>query len=289
MSLVLRPFTLALALLALAVPASAAPAIWEVRDADSRIWLFGSFHLLPEDVVWRTPLFDKAFKQSDKVYFEADVSPQAQTELVAQTYAMGFNLDGTLLSDMLAPAQVDALRAVAQDLGVPMPALLTMKPWLAANTLSVAVMTDMGYDTTRGVEVLLQTELPAERKGYLETGKEQLDILAGAPEQEQIDMLIATTAEIGELPAVLTDMLDAWTEGTPEKFAELFLADLAGYAETFVDRLIFDRNRRWVPALETMLANNEEAFVVVGTGHLVGGDSVVDLLEQAGYSIERLQ
>jgi len=38
-----------------------------------------------------------------------------------------------------------------------------------------------------------------------------------------------------------------------------------------------------------MLASNEENLVIVGAAHLIGGDSVLDLLQAAGYSIERIQ
>jgi uncharacterized protein YbaP (TraB family) len=56
-----------------------------------------------------------------------------------------------------------------------------------------------------------------------------------------------------------------------------------------MDRLITQRNENWVAQIETMLANNEEAFLVVGAGHLVGPTSVVTLLEQKGFSSERVQ
>ena len=41
-------------------PQTAQPALWEVSDPDTTIYLFGTIHLLPEDLQWRTPKLDQA-------------------------------------------------------------------------------------------------------------------------------------------------------------------------------------------------------------------------------------
>ena len=38
----------------------ARPALWEVSDADTKIYLFGTIHLLPSDYQWRTPALNRA-------------------------------------------------------------------------------------------------------------------------------------------------------------------------------------------------------------------------------------
>lgn len=66
--------------------ASAAPAMWEVRDKDSVVYLFGSMHVLRPDVRWRTAAFDRAYAAADKVWFETriDVPPERIQSLVDQ-------------------------------------------------------------------------------------------------------------------------------------------------------------------------------------------------------------
>ena len=77
--------------------------------------------------------------------------------------------------------------------------------------------------------------------------------------------------------------------GTPDELGELFLMEMSGFEEAFLERLIYARNRDWIAPIKGMLASNEENLVIVGAAHLIGGDSVLDLLQAAGYSIERIQ
>lgn len=271
-----------------AVPSIAAPALWEVRDADSAIWLFGSFHVLPEAIEWRTELFDQTLAQADKVVFEADVRASAMSAIGAEAFARGIYTDGRLLTDILDEPLENRLREVAGSLNLPVGSLLAMKPWFAALTISTGATAAVGY-TAEGVEYILQPELAAERQIYLESGAEQLDVLAGATDSEQLAMFEATLAEIDSMAKVLSKMTSHWVKGTPEKLSDLFLVETGAYGEAFLERLIYARNRNWMPKLENLLTENSQAMVVVGAGHLIGEGSVVDLLEKSGYEVVRIQ
>jgi uncharacterized protein YbaP (TraB family) len=50
--------------------------------------------------------------------------------------------------------------------------------------------------------------------------------------------------------------------------------------------LLVDRNRRWMPALESCLSTRR-CFIVVGAAHLVGPDGLVTMLRQRGYRVEQ--
>lgn len=269
-------------------PVAAAPALWEIRDADSAIWLFGSFHVLPEGAEWRTALFDAVLADADRVIFEADVRPAAIAQVGADAFVRGIYVDGTLLTDVMDELLEAQLRMEARALNVPMGMLLAMRPWMAANTITAQALAEHGYDMD-GVEFVVQPELDDARMGFLETGAQQLDVLSSAPEDEQLAMLQATLDQLVILPKTLEKMKSRWLEGTPEKLADLFLMESGGFETAFLDRLIYARNRNWIPPLEAMLADNEENLVIVGAAHLIGDDSVLDLLEQAGYGIERIQ
>ncbi len=266
----------------------AAPALWQVSDGDSKIWLFGSVHLLPPDMDWRTKIFDSTLAAADRVYFETDVGDAMQGTILAKALQLGLNPLGTTLSSQLPKKDVAALRAAIADLDLPVGTIQTMQPWLATTTITTAVIAEAGYDPNSGVDIALQRELPPERKAYFETSEEQLNFLAGAPQDEQVGMLVDTLDTLDALPGLLDDMVDAWAAGTPERMADAFFDDLAGY-DAFTQRLIFDRNKTWAEKIDTMLADNAQDLIVVGAGHLMGDGSVVDLLEKSGFRVKRLQ
>jgi uncharacterized protein YbaP (TraB family) len=272
----------------LVAPAWAAPAMWEIRDEDSAIWLFGSFHILPEGTIWRTELFDSTLADADLVVFEADVRPAAVKQIGAAAFVRGVYVDGTLLTDGLDEATESQLRQKAASIALPMGSIQAMRPWMATNTITLQALASEGY-RAEGVEFVLQPQVPEARLAFLETGEQQLDVLAGAPEDEQVAMLSETLKQLDSLPKLMDKMLGSWEDGTPEELADLFLMEMGGFEKAFLDRLIYARNQNWIMPLEAMLAQNEDNLVIVGAAHLIGDGSVLDLLEQAGYKVERIQ
>jgi len=64
---------------------------------------------------------------------------------------------------------------------------------------------------------------------------------------------------------------------------ESLLNDALREAPALYKRLLTDRNRAWVPAVEKLLQGDRDAIVIVGAGHLVGKESVVELLARKGF------
>jgi uncharacterized protein YbaP (TraB family) len=46
--------------------------------------------------------------------------------------------------------------------------------------------------------------------------------------------------------------------------------------------MLASRNRKWIPRIEALLNDDKNYLVIVGTGHLVGRGSVIELLKKDG-------
>ncbi len=283
----LAPMLTALAGLAVAAPAAAAPAMWKVSDGDSRVWLFGSIHMMPAGQHWRTPVFDQILAKADRVYFETDMSPEQQALMGAEAYVRGVYTDGTLLTDVLDDRQEKLLRDAAAQIGLPLGPVLAMRPWMAAQAVTGPVLVQSGF-MGEGVELQVLPEIDADRRGYFETGLQQLDVLTGGPEAADVAMLMQALEALPKMETTLFEMLDMWNGGDVDQLADLMVGELRG-VEGFADRLLYDRNMNWLPAVETMLAQNEATLVIVGAAHLAGDRGLQALLEQAGYTVDRVQ
>ena len=60
-----------------------------------------------------------------------------------RTFELGFNRDGRLLNTIIGDELTDRLRDAATEFNQPMPMLLTMRPWMAATTISMGAIMDM--------------------------------------------------------------------------------------------------------------------------------------------------
>ena len=281
-----RPL-LCTALLFSAAPASAAPALWKVSDADSKILLFGSVHILPSDFQWRSERFDQALGKVDKVMFETDVSPAAQAMVAAEAFARGVYTDGTLLTDVLDDAQEARIRAAAAEYSVPFGPLLAMRPWMAAGMISNAAMARAGF-TDIGVEGQLLPELTDKTMAYFETNMFQLDLLTGSDDKEDAGELIAALDGMTDFPEQIDSLLDHWVAGQSDGLLELLVEQMAT-DEDMIDTIIYQRNASWIAPIEKLLADNELTLIVVGAAHLLGDKGVPALLKAKGYTVERIE
>ena len=83
-------------------------------------------------------------------------------------------------------------------------------------------------------------------------------------------------------------LVAAWEAGDAEALAAIVASGL-GASTVMRRRLLTDRNARWLPQIEALLARDgEDALVVVGAGHLVGPGSVVEMLRARGLAVMRM-
>lgn len=273
--------------LGLGSAAGAAPAMWKVSDADSSVWLFGSIHVLPRDIAWRTPVFDDVLARADTVYFEADIGPLGEVGIVIKSLQMGMQPHDPWI-DRLSPEQQSKLGDAVEPLGLSTQQLLAVQPWLAEAMIEDKVLEHQGFSMDLGVDPTLQAELPKERKAYFETAGEQMDMLAGAPIDAQVKRFVAAVDDIPNMPGELRDMAASWSSGKVDDLAAQ-MTDDPTMDEGFTRTMVLDRNARWVGAIKGLLADNHQDLIVVGAGHLAGDGSVVDLLAKAGFTVERIQ
>lgn len=283
----LRSALFGLLLAATPASANAAPALWEVSDADSTVWFFGSIHVLKPGVEWRTPLLDQTLKNADQVYFEADIGPLGQLGLVIQSLKTSLGKQQPWLGKMSA-RQIGDVGEALKPFGLTLPQLGNYPPWLAEAMVEEAAVEKHGYQPALGVDSILQAELPKERKAYFETAVQQMEMLAAEPLDAQVARFVTGVNGLDKMPGQLDAMTSAWADGKGDALADQ-IADDPTMDDAFAQRMVLDRNATWVTTIKGLLANNRQDLIVVGAAHLSGDGSVVDLLSKAGFTVQRIQ
>jgi uncharacterized protein YbaP (TraB family) len=282
-----KTLCLALAALAVAVPAQAQPPVWIVRDADSEMVLFGSIHVLPPGLDWNRPELKKALAGADDLWFELPMDPGTEIEVAQLAAKTGVLPADQSLSKLIGAKDADRLSRVAETYGASMALLDRLEPWFAEVALASAYYRKAGGDPELGVEKTLAAAAPpkAARKAF-ETPAEQIALFDSAPLREQIASLDETLDDMVARPNQYQDLLDAWMAGDVARLDKESLEPLREASPALFKRLVVDRNARWMTPLRARMAGSGRTVVVVGVGHLVGSEGLPARFRALGYSVE---
>jgi uncharacterized protein YbaP (TraB family) len=276
------------ALAACGSPQPAEPAMWRIADEDSEIWLFGSVHLLPEGVEWDGPRWQTAFAAADEFVTETDTSADAAAAFPQLAAQYGTLPEGEHLSDRLSAEDLERLRRAAAFTGLDPESLDGLRSWLAALQLSYGYAQRLGHRSDLGVEAVLAARARAEGKtlSFLETPEEQVRILADLAPEDEARFLSVTLRQIEEEPDSMRVLDSAWARGDVATLDQALSQEWTEGGAAVHEAVILRRNRAWADEIERRLEGSGRIFIAVGAAHLIGDDSVVDLLRTRGVEVE---
>jgi uncharacterized protein YbaP (TraB family) len=270
-------------------PATPRPALWTLADSDTRIYLFGTFHLLPESHSWRTPAIDRALAEADELVLEiGDIDDKAAA--AGTMMRLGVSPGLPPLTERVPEGKRDELAAMVADSGVPMAVLDRLETWAAALALTAAMAKRLGLSAEAGVERRLTGDLKRSGKPIrgVETIEDQLGFLDGLSEEAQRTFLVALLDDPEAMRRQFAAMLGAWTRGDVDAIAATFNEE-ANLSPELRDALLKRRNARWADWLARRLERPGTIFFAVGAGHLAGPDSVQAMLAARGLTAKRVQ
>ena len=249
--------------LSAAAPAEqASPAMFAVRDADTTVYLFGTFHALDGQGQWFTDQVRQAFEQSDALVLE------------------------TLIPDQpMGPARFG--RAVRP------PSVTPGGSFLATTRMAVSAGRAQGMQVAHGADMVLRRTAEAEGKPVeaLETLQFQINMFNRLPPARTVTASRAARPAAGDpmtnLSHAMVEMQAAWKRGDQAVFVRML--DQLRNASPDTYRMMFtERNERWADWLRARMQAPGTVFVAVGAGHLVGKDSLLVRLAEHGISSQRV-
>jgi uncharacterized protein YbaP (TraB family) len=268
-------------------PAQAHPAMWTLHGSKATIYLLGSIHVLPPQMVWRTPAIDAGLQAADTFVFEIPMDPSQKAEIQDFVKKNGLLPAGTALPSLLdADARKDYV-AVLNLTHVPADEVTPMRPWLALLMLNAGLVTQQKLLAEQGLD--RQVYAIAVKKGAafraFETPEQQLKLLMPEDQALEIQEFDAGLKELLNETLSVHDLIDAWARGDVNKLNDLMNSGFKDNPKA--EKALFDdRNRNWVAQLETMANQKHVFFVTVGAGHFAGSKGVPALLRRDGYKVD---
>ena len=217
-------------------PQAAHPALWEVSDADTTIYLFGTIHLLPENYQWRTAKFDQAVAElaatggrDDRRRQEPDQAHAAMSPASASPRACRRS------SQRVPPAKRAALAAAIKKSGVPAPGVRPDEDLdrrrSSCSAISSATWASRAAKASRRC-FATPSSAKASRSASSRPTSSSSASSTRLPEKAQRRAAAkARSTSRRRMSEEFDGMLDAWSRGDVEGIARTFDRDLAGSPE----------------------------------------------------------
>jgi hypothetical protein len=289
-------------MLALAQPAVAAPtppaasaaaplprpAIWLLEDEDTKIYLFGTVHIFPSSLQWRSAALDRVIGASDELVMETpEASSSEMGDGAAILARMRANSAAPIL-DRVSPAVRPQLQAAIEATGMPTAYFDELETWGAAVLLQglQAYRQQGGEDiSVTGSEEVLGSLFRASGRPIagLETVEEQLGIFAALTPQAQSRFLEMTVSGASIVGMSEPEGNQRWASGDVDAIA----AEARSIPPELHEPLLTRRNAKWTNWLVQRLSRPGTVLFAVGAGHLAGPDSVQQMLAERGLRVRR--
>lgn len=271
-----------------ATPASTTKnTLWSLKGRTNKVYLLGSMHMLrPTDAL--PPAIDAAYSDAESLLMELDMDDLDPTTSQRTALTLGMLPEDKSLQAELDPATYSKVAAYAREVGLDERVLNRFQPWFAAMTLTQLNLLKIGFESSSGVETRLTARATADGKQIrgLETLDEQLGLLAGLPAAQQREFLLYSVEDSARAKLEIDQMVKAWRKGDVDALAALLTEGFDKYPQLYRP-LTVDRNRKWISRIEDLLDDEDDYLVVVGALHLVGRDSVIELLQKNGHKVQQ--
>ena len=269
-------------------PAAAVP-LWEITGTQNRILLLGSVHFLRAEDYPLPAAVDDAIRQSDAIVMELDMDRLDPLAVQRDFMTRAVDPDGLDLQARLGDAQWLQAQRLAADIGIQLELFQPYEPWFAAVQIAQLRLVQLGFDGSQGIEKYI-TRL-ARRNATpisgLETIDDQLRAFDTLPADVQTSFLLQTLEEAGSIGDELDSVIVAWKEADTVQLETLLLEGLAGQPDVY-EHLLVQRNQRWIRKILDMTDDRQNYLIVVGTMHLIGPDSLQNMLAEAGIETKKI-
>ncbi len=260
--------------------------LWEVRSPAGRAFLLGSIHFLKKEMYPLDRRIEEAFAISDALVVESDVEGPGKEGLETfvrenALYPPGDSLERHVSEETYALAR----RELA---GWEQGRISAMKPWALAMAATAMEYVKAGLDPEQGIDMHFLREARGKKAVLsLEPPDEVVRLLDALPDATQDLFLFSALTDLAKAREEAGRLLACWDSGDAAGMEALLNETRRAYPKLLpvYEALVDRRSRAMAAKIESWLGEKRTFFVVVGAGHLVGREGIVELLRRKGYDV----
>ena len=261
--------------------------LWAVKTGKATIYLLGSVHLLKSDSYPLDKNIEAAYRNSKKIVFETDIGGMNTPAVREKMTVLALYPEGQTLQKNISLKTYRQLEKKVVEVGLSMDQLNRLRPWMCALTLVLLELQKMGFDPNYGIDQYFFNKAQQDKKEmvFLESIEYQLSLFADMSAQEDESFLQQTLKDLEVVKTMLADIVESWEQGDAPRLGSILNISFKDHPDIY-NRFLSQRNKEWVTKIEDVIMQGDTALVVVGAGHFVGPDNLLELLMDKDYTIE---
>src|SRR4051812_10001439 len=199
------------------------PAIWRVHQGQNTLYLFGSLHILPATLSWKSPEVDRAMRAADVFMFEVPVDAKALAAEKEFIIRYGILPRGASLKAALSPDEYRTYSRILKDAGLNPQQFDRYRPWLASVMVGLAYLHRRDFANLKGADDVLIAYAQARGKElrYFERIEQQLELLTRIDDGIQIKALKTLIDSLPQARVHEEELLETWSKGDAERLSGL--------------------------------------------------------------------
>jgi len=260
--------------------------LWKItgNEITQPSYLYGTMHLICDKTTFEKDKVQKAVDKTSQLYLEVDMfNPEAMQS------AMNILLEDQKIKDINDQTKKAQLLSLASK-------HLGMSSSMIENTTLMTIFSMMAYKATDGCavptsveEALIGMFKEINPKVFgLETIEQQMKFVTDSG-VANLDNTITGLEEFSEMKVIYKEMNEYYQSENISALYTIMIKPSDVYSQEFIDKmmevLLVQRNKNWVEQIPE-IASQSQTFFGVGAGHLPGKNGVINLLRQAGYTVE---
>lgn len=257
-------------------------------------YVFGTHHFAPLSIVDSIPQLLTTLKSVDQVCGEI-VLDDMESPAVMQALQQAVIIPGdTTLQTLYTSQQYEELATKLKSLlGADISQLNKIKPAFLINQMNMlfAIKSVKDYNPQLQIDTWLQAQAKEMQKRVLglETTDFQIGILFDSQSlNRQARMLLCSVNNAYDIERQIGAMTSAYMAQDIAQLEKIINTKYHNELDALPEEenlLFFDRNKNWVKLMPSIMKNGSTLFVV-GAGHLIGKNGLIDLLKNSGYTVE---
>jgi uncharacterized protein YbaP (TraB family) len=233
---------------------------------------------------------EKAFDQSNILVVEVNINDPTKID-IQKLIESATDRGNETFENHLSPKIYKRVKEELAGLGIAPETVMKHKAWFLALTLASLELKKLGFDPNNGADQYFLSKAKGKKKILeLEKLNDQIDLFATLSEKDQELLLLYILKDIKVLERELHRLTHAWFTGD-EKAIESIIKRSSQEDHRLVpiyEKMIYERNRNMASKVENFLKEKETYFVIVGAGHLVGNQGIVEILKLKQFHLEQL-